>query len=80
MSRSAERCRAWARAEALTGPTTPPGERVQVHNPPGAEVGPGQVATWGVATTDRVGGFGWKWEWAGRSSKHFPFDWSGPGG
>jgi hypothetical protein len=71
--------KAWARAEALTGPTTPPGERVQVHNPPGAEVGPGQVATWGVATTDRVDAYGWTWEWAGRSSKHFPFDWSGPG-
>jgi len=71
--------KAWARAEALTGPTTPPGERVQVHNPPGAEVGPGQVATWGVATTDRVDAYGWSWEWAGRSSKHFPFDWSGPG-
>ena len=70
--------KAWARAEALAGPTTLPGQRVQVHNPPGAEVGPGQVATWGVATTDRVDAFGWKWEWDGRSSKHFPFDWSGP--
>src|SRR4029079_1358484 len=70
--------KAKARAEALTGPTTLPGRRVQTHNPPGAEVGPGQVATWGVATTDRVDGFGWKWEWDGRSSKHFPFDWSGP--
>jgi hypothetical protein len=71
--------RAWGRAEALAGPTTPPGRRVQVHNPPGAEVGPGQVATWGVATLDRVDAFGWKWEWDGRSSKHFPFAWSGPG-
>ena len=35
------------RAEALTGPTTPPGKRVQTINPPGSEVGPGQVATWG---------------------------------
>lgn len=70
--------KATARAEALTGPTTPPGERVQVHNPPGAEVGPGQVATWGRATTDRVDAFGFKWEWDGRSSKHFPFDWQGP--
>jgi hypothetical protein len=68
---------ATARAEALTGPTTPPGERVQVHNAPGAEVGPGQVATWGTATTNRVDGFGFKWEWDGRSSKHFPFDWQG---
>ena len=70
--------KATARAEALTGPTTPEGKRVQVHNPPGAEVGPGQVATWGKATTDHVDGFGFKWEWDGRSSKHFPFDWQGP--
>jgi hypothetical protein len=70
--------KATARAEALAGPTTPPGQRVQVHNPPGAEVGPGQIATWGVATTDRAEGFGFKWDWDGRSSKHFPFDWQGP--
>jgi hypothetical protein len=70
--------KARARAEALTGPTTADGQRVQLHNPPGAEVGPGQVATWGRATTDRVDGFGFKWEWDGRSSKHFPFDWQGP--
>ena len=70
--------KATAHAEALTGPTTPEGKRVQVHNPPRAEVGPGQVATWGRATTDRVDGFGFKWEWDGRSSKHFPFDWEGP--
>jgi hypothetical protein len=25
-----------------------------------------------------VEAFGFKWEWAGRSSKHIPFDWSGP--
>ncbi len=36
-----------ARAEALQGPMTPPGKRVQTHNPPGSEVGPGAVATWG---------------------------------
>lgn len=28
------------RAEALTGPTTPPGKRVQMIDPPGSEVGP----------------------------------------
>ena len=67
-----------ARAEALTGPTTGPGQRVQLHNAPGAEVGPGQVATWGTATADRADGFGFSWDWAGRSSKHFPFEWSGP--
>ena len=70
--------KASARAEALSGPTTAPGQRVQVHNAPGAEVGPGQIATWGRATTDRVDGFGFKWEWDGRSSKHFPFVWAGP--
>jgi hypothetical protein len=63
-------------AEALTGPTSPPGTRVQVHNPPGAEVGPGQVATYATASEDEVEAFGFKWSWPGRSSKHFPFDWS----
>jgi hypothetical protein len=67
-----------AAAEALTGPTTPEGQRVQLLNPPGSEVGPGQVATWGKATADRVEGFGWNFEWDGKSSKHIPFDWSGP--
>ena len=67
-----------ARAEALTGPMTPPGKRVQTLNAPGSEMGPGTVATWGRATADRVDALGFKWEWAGRSSKHIPFDWSGP--
>ena len=68
-----------ARAEALTGPTSPsPDARVQTHNAPGAEVGPGQVATWGKATASRGDAFGFKFDWAGRSSKHFPFDWTGP--
>ena len=68
-----------ASAEALTGPTTPEGQRVQLLNPPGSEVGPGQVATWGRATADRAEGFGFRWEWDGKSSKHIPFEWSGPG-
>jgi hypothetical protein len=67
-----------AAADALTGPTTLPGQRVQVHNPPGCETGPNGVATWGRATADEVDAFGFKWEWSGRSSKHIPFDWSGP--
>jgi hypothetical protein len=66
------------RAEALAGPTTPPGKRVQLYNPPGSEVGPGQVATLGTATANEVDAFGFKWDWSGRASKHFPFDWSGP--
>jgi hypothetical protein len=67
-----------ARAEALTGPMTPPGKRVQTLNPPGSEVGPGTVATWGRAVADEVDAMGFKWERKGRSSKHIPFDWSGP--
>jgi len=70
-----------ARAEALGGPTTPAGQRVQTLNPPGSEVGPGGAATWGRATVDRVtDAFGMTFEWDGRSSKHIPFDWSGPDG
>jgi hypothetical protein len=46
---------------------------------PGSEVGPsGTVATWGRATADRAEAFGWNFEWDGKSSKHIPFDWSGP--
>ena len=67
-----------ASGEPLTGPTTRPGERVQVHNPPGSEVGPGAIATYGHATANRVKGFGFLWDWLGRSSKHMAFDWSGP--
>ena len=64
-----------ARAEALSGPTSVPGKRVQVHDPAGSEVGPGTIATQGTATADRAEGF--KWDWPGRSSKHMRFDWSG---
>jgi len=66
-----------AAAEALTGPTTPEGQRVQLLNSPGNEVGSG-VATWGRATSNRAEAFGWNFEWDGKSSKHIPFDWSGP--
>jgi hypothetical protein len=67
-----------AAAEALTGPTTPPGKRVQLINPPGSEVGPGQIATWGKAINNQVDAYGLHWDWAGKSSKHIPFDWKGP--
>lgn len=70
--------RVTARVEALTGPTSPEGGRVQLHNAPGAEVGPGQIATWGRATTDHADAFGFSWNRSGKSSKHFAFDWSGP--
>jgi hypothetical protein len=67
-----------AKAEALTGPMTPTNKRVQTVNAPGSEVGPGTVATWGSAVADEVDAMGFKWERKGRSSKHIPFDWSGP--
>ncbi len=69
-----------ARGEALGGPMTPPGKRVQTYNAPGSETGPGNVATWGTGIVDRVSAYGFEWDWAGRSSKHIPFDWSGPDG
>jgi len=67
-----------ARAEALTGPTTPQGARVQSTNLPGCETGPGQLATWGRATTDEADAFGFRWSRSGQSSKTITFDWSGP--
>ena len=67
-----------AKAEALTGPMTPPGKRVQTINAPGSETGPGTVATWGRAIANEVDALGFKWKWNGRSSKHIPFDWNGP--
>jgi hypothetical protein len=70
--------KAVATAEALGGPTTPPGKRVQVFNAGGAECGPGSVATWGTATADKAQVFGFQWDRRGKSSKHMAFDWSGP--
>ena len=67
-----------AKAEALTGPMTPPGKRVITLNPPGSEVGPGAVATWGTAVTNEADAMGFKWKWNGRSSKYIPFEWNGP--
>ena len=63
------------RVAALTGPTSDPDRRVTTVNAPGAEVGPGQVATWGVVQKDEAIGFDWSHEYRGASSKHFPFDW-----
>lgn len=70
--------RVFGHAEALDGPTTPPGKRVQTINPPGSEVGPGQIATWGRSVEVRTAGFGLDWTGVARSSKHIPFDWTGP--
>jgi hypothetical protein len=63
-------------AVALTGPTSDPGQRVQLLNAPGSEVGPGQVATWGVVTDDDANGLRFfSSEYRGASSKHIPFEW-----
>jgi hypothetical protein len=67
-----------ATVEALSGPMTPPGKRVQLYNAPGSEVGPGTVATWGKAVVDEVDVAGFKWQRSGNSSKHIAFSWSGP--
>jgi hypothetical protein len=69
-----------ARGEALQGPMTPAGKRVQTLNPPGSEVGPGTVATWATAVQDEVNVPEMRFEWKrkGRSSKHIPFNWGGP--
>jgi hypothetical protein len=32
-----------------------------------------------VAAVDKADGFGFKWSRTGQSSKHIPFDWTGPG-
>ncbi len=68
-----------ARADALSGPTMLPGQRCQTTNPPGSEVGPNAVATWGTSAVDRADALGFKWSRSGQSSKHIPFSWSGPG-
>lgn len=72
-----------AASSALTGPTADPDKRVQLINAPGSEVGPAEhsVTTWAVgdmrqADPDLFGDF--DVEMAGTSSKHIPFDWSGP--
>jgi hypothetical protein len=64
-------------AEVLTGPTTTPGEPVRVTNIPGAEAGPNSgPTTYGIASRNEAEGFGLKFDWAGRSAKHMPFEWS----
>ena len=38
----------------------------------------GGVATYATATESEADALGFKFDWPGRSSKHIPFDWSGP--
>ena len=65
-------------AAPLQGPTSVPGKLTKVLDPPGSEVGPGSVATYGTATADSADAFGYSWDRTGRSSKHMAFEWSGP--
>jgi hypothetical protein len=67
-----------AKAEALSRPITPPCKRVQTINPPGSEVGPGAIATWGKSLVDEADAMGFKWKRKGKSSNHIRFEWSGP--
>jgi hypothetical protein len=64
-------------AEALMGPTSD-GKVTKIHHLPGAETGPGGVATWGRATVDRASAFGFEWNRSGKSSKLIEFAWRGP--
>src|SRR5918911_379530 len=60
-----------AKAEALSNPMLPPGKRMQTMNSPEVliytQTG---VATWGKAAVHEVDTDGFKWDLAGRSSKH----------
>jgi hypothetical protein len=73
----AGKVRAWAKA--LIGSTSLPGKYPQLMNPPGSETGPGQLVTCGKSTMCTVDAFGFKFQWTTNSSKHIPFDWTGPG-
>jgi hypothetical protein len=73
----AGKVKAWAKA--LTGPTSLPGKYPQLMNPPGSETGPGQLVTWGKSIVCSVDAFDFKFQWTTNSSKHIPFDWTGPG-
>lgn len=67
--------KAWAKA--LIGPTSATGEPPRLSSPPGCEVGPGQIVTWGKSIVCKVNAFGLDFSWTASSSKHCPFDWRG---
>jgi len=69
--------KAWAKV--ITGPTSLPGKYPQLMNAPGCEMGPGsQLVTWGNSLVCSVDAFDFKFQWTTSSSKHIPFNWSGP--
>jgi hypothetical protein len=73
----AGKVKAWAKV--ITGPTSLPRKYPQLMNAPGCETGPGpQLVTWGKSTICSVNAFDFKFQWTINSSKHIPFDWTGP--
>ena len=73
----AQKVKSWAKV--ITGPTSLPGKYPQLMNPPGSETGPGpQLVTWGKSTICHVDAFDFTFQWTTSSSKHIPFDWTGP--
>ena len=55
------------------------GKYPQLMNAPGCETGPGpQLVTWGKSTICSVDAFDYNFQWTTNSSKHIPFDWTGP--
>jgi len=73
----AGKVKSWTKV--ITGPTSLPGKYPQLMNAPGSETGPGsQLVTWGKSTVCSVDAFNFKFQWTTSSSKHIPFNWSGP--
>ena len=69
--------KAWAKA--ISGPTSLQGKYPQLMNAPGCETGPGpQLVTWGKSTICSVDAFDFDFQLETNSSKHTPFNWSGP--
>ncbi len=66
-----------AEAKALAGPTSE-GKPPRMENLPGAETGPGQVATQGKSIVDHADVLVFHWDREGKSSKHITFKWNGP--
>ena len=68
--------KARGKAEVLTGPTTRPGQNVEVINIPGAEPGPNSGPTTYGTGSFAADALGFKFDFEGRSAKHIPFEWS----
>ena len=64
-------------AEALSNLMMPPGMRMQsINTPENLIYTKTGVATWGKAAKCEIDAYGFRWNFAGKSSKHVPFEWS----